>query len=144
MAKREDHRTRPWIKLRLADSNDAHQADKILDRWREARKGAQNIAREIRVYDALLKGNMNMFHKLMVEYFPGYGMTLPFQPPQSPVVERTNGNENHKAVTPARKPAIIISSEAYNDDDDDELGFNTLDLSPIDEEDTKPVVAETR
>ena len=128
MAKREDHRNRPWIKLRLADSNDAHQADKILDRWRNARRGAQNIARAIRIYDALLKGNMDMFHKLMVEFFPGYGMA--FTQPQQPVVERTNGNGNHKVAMPIKKPSIIISSEAYNDDsDDDELGFNSLDMS---------------
>ncbi len=129
----QDRRKRPWIKQRLADSADSIYAYKIWERWKAVREASKNVARAIRLYDALLKGDMKAFHKMMTEFFPGYGMSLEmprqsvqqYMPAASMVL--SNGNGHHPKPAPAE---IIISSEAHDeiDDDDDDLGFASLDI----------------
>lgn len=118
-------RVRPWLKQRLGDNEDAEQAIKIWKRWKRAKLGAQNVARAIRLYGALLKGDGAEFHKLMVEYFPGYGLSLggAVSQPERPA----RNNNSHPKPIPAQ---IVISNEAYNDPaDEDDMGFSNLEIN---------------
>lgn len=57
---------RPFIKVRLSDTKDAHEAYNMLEKWKRVRSLSQHLPRAILLYAGLLKGN----DKLLGEYFP--------------------------------------------------------------------------
>ena|SRR5258706_11665566 len=120
-----NYRTRPWLKQRMNESEDSQQAIRIWKRWKALRQATANVSRAIRLYEALLQGDTDKFHNLMKRYFPGYGLSLApeqrvhRQPEFVPVM-----SQKPKI---AAKAQIVISSEAYNDNQDD-FGFSSLDL----------------
>lgn len=128
----KDTRHRPWVKLRLPDNKDARYADKILARWRLARTASTFLARAVRVYDALLRGDKDDFNDLIKEYFPGYGLVIG----TAEVLITEDGGTESKVRTPAvsrpklPKAKIVVRAEAHNNgnDDDDDVGFGTLNI----------------
>jgi hypothetical protein len=125
-----DRRVRPWIKQRLAESEDATQAYRIWKRWKSLRQAASNVARSIRLYEALLQGDTDKFHKLMMKYFPGYGLAQGLgqggqvtAPPASVTYQPTNRVRN--GTSPAH---IVIKAEAYNEEEEDDFGFAKLEI----------------
>lgn len=57
---------RPFLKIRLTDNEEAHNAALIVAQWKRARQLATYLPRAIRVYDALLRGDTSV----LSEYFP--------------------------------------------------------------------------
>lgn len=125
-----DHRIRPWIKQRLADSNDARQAYRIWERWKSARAAAKNVARAIRIYDTLLKGDGAAFHKMMVEFFPGYGMSLGASKPVVDLDATSPAPAVHVANNRPKPAQVIVTKAAHDEDleEDDDLGFGSLEI----------------
>ena|SRR5690348_9142441 len=128
---------RPWIKTRLGNSDeileDAQKAFSIWKRWKSIRKSSRYLVCAIRLYDALLDGDIAQFHKLMARYFPGYGMSLGLEqqrPMQMTVpVAATNGNANngHRRKS-LPKAQIVIDANAYNEEEEDLFGFSNLEM----------------
>ena len=58
---------RPFIKERLSDNEEAWSAVAVLQMWRSVRQLSQNLPRAIRLYDALLQGDVSFLRS----YFPG-------------------------------------------------------------------------
>lgn len=57
---------RPIIKARLSDTDEAWDAMGVLASWRRAREMSKHLPRAIRLYAALLRGDLSV----MDEYFP--------------------------------------------------------------------------
>lgn len=124
-----DDRYRPWIKQRMSEKEDGQKAISIWQQWKLVRHGSKNVARAIRIYNALLKGDADEFHKLMKKYFPGYGLSLGMSQPTPQTFTQTVLPRQERSK-PKEKAKIIIDRDAYNsqEDEDDEFGFGNLEI----------------
>lgn len=99
---------RPFLKIRLSDNAEAHNAALIIAQWRRARQLATFLPRAIRVYDALLRGDTSVLN----EYFPFLTGALSNN--------RVNGNM--PPVMTGRTPlTFAIPTVEYAQKSDDEL-----------------------
>lgn len=135
----KDYRLRSWIKQRVPEDQMGNNVLKIWSRWKKKRIATKSIAHAILLYDALLRGDGETFHRLMIEFFPGYGLSLgpgAAQPrydtarpepvrPTYQSVSGGNGGQKQKLAP----PKIQIKAEAYgNELEDDDLGFGNLEI----------------
>ena len=61
---------RPYLKARMTDKPESHEAVEIIQGWKQTRSMATNLVRAIRLYAGLLKGDPKLLH----EFFPGFAM----------------------------------------------------------------------
>ena len=107
-----DTRRRVWIHEQLSDSDEAREVGQILARWKTLRMGTLHLVRAIRLYAALLQGNVSLLH----EYFPGIGIAFGRPAPARRVT----------AAAPVVEYAA--KSEADNLADALDIGFGNIEL----------------
>ena len=106
---------RPWIKVRLPNTDDAHQAAEVVESWRAARELPRHFARAILLYASLMRGD----DSLLREYFPGIALSM-----------------GRPAVQPRNKLALakveyVERSEAEELSEALDLGFDMLEIDGL-------------
>lgn len=77
----KDKAIRPWIKVRLGRTD--LDVQPIIDQWTSQRKGALNVATAIRLYDAILRGDLDAVREIcpLLVALVGTSQEAPADPP---------------------------------------------------------------
>jgi len=67
---------RIWLKTQVVISPDSMAASTVLAQWARMRQTPKHLTRAIRLYNALLQGDMACFWELLPEYFPGVAIGM--------------------------------------------------------------------
>ena len=67
---------RIWLKTQVVISPDSMAASTVLAQWARMRQTPRHLTRAIRLYNALLQGDMACFWQLLTEYFPGVAIGM--------------------------------------------------------------------
>jgi len=67
---------RIWLKTQVVISPDSMAASTVLAQWARMRQTPKHLTRAIRLYNALLQGDMTCFWELLTEYFPGVAIGM--------------------------------------------------------------------
>lgn len=108
---------RPFIKARLSDTIEAHEAAAIVEAWRKLRTMSQHLPRAIRLYAALLQGD----DSVLAEYFPFVTRIATTRPAMLQQPARQLGR-------PAPVVALVEQSDQDKIQEAADLGFDGLDF----------------
>lgn len=73
--------SRSFLTMKLPNTDEVLEARVILKTWAKLRSTPRNFARAIRLYNALLEGNVDLFWRLLNEFFPGFALAAKFNEP---------------------------------------------------------------